>query len=168
MELSYKNGVLYEQSKSRVDEIHRFEESVEYLLVNRRNNTFTMAVFDIDRFSDINKTYGFLVGNDLLNYIDSVLNSYMNETNLYCRLYDDHFALFFENSKMLDVALFVIYLTEEISNFHPNIKNKISFGICQADTTDTSMISLCNRAIYAKSTIKGKPSRLLANYDEVI
>ena len=149
-------------------DLHRFESLARNLLTEDRGLCYyNMIVFDVDQFSEINRRYGYLVGNNFLAYIESVLKANVQEPDLYCRLYDDHFALFLKDCKDIDLALYVIQLSEEVSKFSPEINNKLSFGICRTDSLNLDILSLCNCAIYAKNTIKGQACQFLANYNEL-
>lgn len=150
-----------------LSDMYHFAKSVENLLSNNTHASYTMVVFDIDGFGKINDLYGHRMGDELLCHINKTLKSLIQNPNLYCRVYDDNFALFLENYKKIDIALLVIQLTEEISNYNPQLAAKLSFGICNAGKEGLDIPSLCSRAYYAKSTIKGIDYQLLANYDEL-
>lgn len=163
------NQLSFNDSEIPISDMNNFIESAEKLLKNNKNGkTYTMIVFDIDNFREINSLYGYSTGNDILNHIAKILSSYIREPNLYCRVYDDNYALFLENYREIDIALLVIYLTEEISNYYIDLKTKLSFGICKTEPEDRNILSICSKAYFAKSTIKGKEHQLLANYDEVV
>ncbi|HWT74070.1 MAG TPA: diguanylate cyclase [Mobilitalea sp.] len=164
----YLNNVSFDTFNSQTSEPNQFIEAAQGLLKSKNNkNSYTMVVFDIDQFRNVNEFYGYPAGNELLYYIGVKLASKLEASNLFCRLCDDNYAVFLENYREIDIALLVIHLTEEISNYYPELQLKLSFGICRAEQSDVNITSLCSRAYYAKSTIKGK-LQLLANYDEVI
>ena len=151
-----------------ISDRNQFEEAAKCIMQhNTGNNSYTLAVFDIDKFSEINEMFGFSVGDELIQHICSTLQANITWPHLCCRLYDDNFALFLENYKSVDIALLVICLAEEIAKYNSDLKNKLSFGICQAKEADFDIEALYKRAIYAKSTIKGETHQLLASYTEV-
>lgn len=161
------NPLSFNESDVPIANMKLFVESAERRLKNNSDNkAYTMIVFDIDSFSEINALYGRTTGNELLEHIAKILSSYVREPNLFCRVHDDNFALFLENYNKIDTALLVINLAEEISNY--DMEAKLSFGICKVAPEDKDILSLCSKAFYAKSTIKGNEHQLLANYDEVI
>lgn len=150
-------------------DIKQFISSAEGFLNSRHgNNSYTIIVFDINKFSDINKVHGSSVGDSLLKHIDLILKSHIHDPYLYCRIDEENFAVFLENYKDIDIALLAIYLSEEISIINKEIKPKLSFGICKAKTPDLNITSLYNRAFYAKSTITKNDRKLLANYNEIV
>ena len=154
-------------NSSNID-IYRFVESAERLLEsNLKNSTYALLVFDIDKFHEINKSYGDSIMNELIARINSTLKSHIKEPNLYCNV-KEHFAILLENYKSIDIAMLVIQLSEEISCFYPELKIKPAFGICIAGPSDRKVSSLYKRAFYAKNTIKGQDKQLLANYTELI
>ena len=152
-----------------ISDMQRFSIAAEQLLKqNLFHHAYTMVVFDIDCFRKVNEIIGYSRGDDLLQYIEHTLQTYISVPDLYCRVHDDNFALFLADYKEIDIALLVIQLTEEISKFASPVDINLSFGICKAEFAELDIPSLCSRAIYAKSTIKGKEQQLLADYDEVI
>lgn len=154
---------------TKISDMQRFSVTAERLLKqNFFHHAYTMVVFDIDCFKKMNECLGYSHGDELLRYIEKTLQTYISAPNLFCRVHDDNFALFLEDYKEIDIALLVIQLTEEISKFASHVDINLSFGICKAEFAELDIPSLCSRAFYAKSTIKGKEQQLLADYDEVI
>jgi diguanylate cyclase (GGDEF)-like protein len=151
-----------------ISDIFHFEASAKKMLNNKSDFiSHIMIVFGIDNFKEINESYGYAVGNELLSYVQIILNSNIEKPHLYCQLYSDSFAIFLENYKDIDLALLTIQLTEEISSYHIDIKPKLSFGICKATTSDLNIPSLCGRALYARRTIKTDAGQLMADYHEI-
>lgn len=158
-----------DSSHTQISDMQRFSVKAEQLLKqNLFHHAYTMVVFDIDCFRKVNEIIGYSRGDELLQYIEHTLQSYVSAPDLYCRVHDDNFALFLADYKEIDIALLVIQLTEEISKFTSPININLSFGICKAEFAELDIPSLCSRAFYAKSTIKGKEQQLLADYNEVI
>lgn len=146
----------------------QFQKSADEALRLNKNHSHIMIVFDIDDFHDINQICGQSVGNEILKHIEDTLKSTISLPNLYCRLFDDNFAIFLEGYKDIDVALLVIQLSEDISGYYTDLKIKLSFGTSKADPSDTYVSSLCSRAYFAKSTIKGKGRHWLGSFNEII
>ena len=162
------NNTLPEVSTIELNDMYCFTLSAGSLLKNSvACNVYDMIVFDIDNFSDINKTYGYNVGDELLEYIEQTLHSILPTTSLFCRMHDDNYALLLENCSEIDIALLVIQLTEEINRFRTSFQVQLSFGITKVDSSENNIPSICTRAFYAKSTIKGQKN-LLANFDEIV
>jgi GGDEF domain-containing protein len=148
--------------------IDDFIESSENLLRNnQRNNLYSILVFDIDKFEEINNSDGIFLSNEVIALICSILECHIKEPNQYCYT-NENFAILLENYKSIDVAMLVIQLSEEISNFFSTFKVKLSFGICIVNQSDQNISDLYIKACYAKSTIKGQNQQLLANYTELI
>ncbi len=164
----YSDYITLDNSYISISNIFHFEASAKKMLNdNSDSNSHIMIVFGIDNFKEINKCYGFAVGNELLSYVQIILKSYIDEPHLFCQLYSDSFAIFLENYSDIDLALLTIQLTEEITSYNLDIKPKLSFGICKADSSDFNIFSLCGRALFARRTIKTDAGQLMADYHEI-
>lgn len=164
LSLFYENLNKASFNISNID-IYQFTKSSEKLLKNNtQKNTYAVLVFDIDQLNEFNNS----IKNELIAHIESTLKNYINEPKLYCNMNDGNYVILLENYKSIDIALLVILLTEEISDYIPELNIKPTFGICIADQSDQNIPSLYKRAFYAKSTIKGQNQKLLANYTELI
>ncbi|MHB8132352.1 MAG: GGDEF domain-containing protein [Mobilitalea sp.] len=149
--------------------MYHFTVTAERLMKNNlQNNSYTMIVFDINLLSDIKDAYDHAIFNALIHHVLTTLQTNILKPNLFCRINDDNFAIFVENYKAIDIALFVINLKEEISSYNPELTIKLTFGICPVDNPKIDIPSLCKLAFYAKSTLIGQSVRFLANYDELV
>jgi hypothetical protein len=55
-----------------------------------------------------------------------------------------------------------------ISRYVPELKIKLTFGICKADSSERDVLSLYQKAFFAMNTIKGQDQQLLADYQEIM
>jgi GGDEF domain-containing protein len=156
-------------SNPNFPEMNHFTTSAERLLNNNpQNYSYTMIVFDINLLSKINETYNHVIYNALIKHVFATLQANIQEPNLFCQINDDNFAIFVENYKAIDIALFVINLTEEISSYNSELTIKLTFGSCPADYSKMNISTLSRLAFYAKSTLNGQSNRLLADYNELV
>lgn len=153
---------------SFISSIHHFAETAAKMLSsNTYSHTYIMIIFGINNLSEINHCYGSAAGHGLICHIQKIIKSYIHEPNLYCHFNVDNFAIFMENCKDIDLALLVIQLTEEIADFNRGYNIKLSFGICKANHSDSSISSLLSRALYAKRSVKIDAYQLLVDYNEI-
>lgn len=149
-------------------DIKHFLDAANELLNNQNNpETHTMVVFSINHLKEINTRYGFDTGCELISYVHNILKAYINKPQLFSDFNTNHFAIFLNNYKKIDLALLVIQLTEEISNYNKDINITLSFGICQAGPLDDNINRIYKRALLAKNCIKSETFRFLADYNEI-
>lgn len=139
----------------------------EETLSNNGDKSYAVVVFDIDKFRIINDLYGPKEGDGVLKYIGYILKTRINQSNLYCRMYADNFAILMQYENDSDFSDIADLLSEEISRYPLNLGAMLSFGVCKADG-ETDIIILCDRASLAKKTIKGNVLKLIAYYDETL
>lgn len=114
----------------------------------------TLAVFDIDRFKQINDKYGHLAGNIVLtgiaNTIQTILHQYSDDYQLY-RTGGEEFAMIFPNSTAKEITPVLIHCWREVRNrkFDYNtdeIGVTISMGMSSLHADDESVDDLYKRA----------------------
>ena len=165
---------VYEVLQIRVDNdaltgIHnllKFSIDAQEILTNNLDKTYAIIVFDIDKFRIINDLYGSIEGDKVLKHIGDVLKDNICETNLYCRMYADNFAILMEYKNDTDFALLAITLSEEITKYPIGLELILSLGVCKVDDHEIAVTTLCDRASLAKKTVKGNVVQLLAFYDD--
>ncbi|MGB8455786.1 MAG: GGDEF and EAL domain-containing protein [Anaerocolumna sp.] len=165
----------FEKVRNRMDKdvltdipnLIKFTIDAEETIRNNRNKTYAVVVFDIDKFRIINDLYGSKEGDGVLKYIGYILRTKISQTNLYCRMYSDNFAILLQYERDSDFGYIADLLREEISSYPLNLGVMLSFGVCKAGD-ETDIITLCDHASLAKKTIKGNVLKLVAYYDETL
>lgn len=146
--------------------IYHFIEAAKVLLQNScTDNSYAILTFKIDTAGKANRSYGNPLSDELITRVNSTLRAYIKEPNLYCNI-NENFVILLENYKSIDIAILVIQLSEEISDFCPKLKTSLSFGICMADQANQEVCTILKRALYALSPLKRQAHQLLANYME--
>lgn len=77
-----------------------YEEKVSSVLENSKQteNNFSILFIDLDRFKNINDTYGHNIGDELLIEVSKRLRKCVKETDVIARLGGDEFTILLENS----------------------------------------------------------------------
>jgi len=92
--------------------------SIDYarLQSNRINNCFAILMIDLDRFKEVNDSFGHSVGDEVLVHVSSVLQAALRETDLVARLGGDEFAILASNlHDSEDAGVLARILIEKIS-----------------------------------------------------
>ncbi|MEA1989497.1 MAG: EAL domain-containing protein [Pseudomonadota bacterium] len=73
--------------------------SIDYarLQSNRVNNCFAILMIDLDRFKEVNDSFGHSIGDEVLVHVSSLLKAALRETDLVARLGGDEFAILASN-----------------------------------------------------------------------
>lgn len=134
-------------NRRKIDEM--FDKKIKH------NKSFSVLVLDLDKFKDVNDTYGHLIGDEFLIKFANHINIYNNETTLAARYGGDEFLFIIDNEES--------NLVEKISNevislfnkpFNVNghlINSQISIGIstyCKDGTTISELIDKADNALY--------------------
>ncbi len=141
-----------------------FDSGIPIFKKNKRKvYPLAIAMIDIDKFKNINDTYGHDVGDDAIKEIKTILDQNLRESDLVARFGGEEFCILLEEINIHNVkSLFEkIRAAFESNVIHTNgidISYTISTGICYGilDSLD-AMIQLSDEALYeAKTTGRNK------------
>lgn len=77
--------------------------SQDLLQLSKRNNTeLSVLMIDIDKFKNINDTYGHDIGDEVIKLLANKLLNYVRESDVVARLGGEEFAIIFPNTNVLD------------------------------------------------------------------
>ncbi|EAR60329.1 EAL domain-containing protein [Neptuniibacter caesariensis] len=63
----------------------------------RKNTSLALLLLDLDRFKDVNDSFGHSAGDELLKQVASILKEGLREVDLVCRMGGDEFAILLED-----------------------------------------------------------------------
>jgi len=182
----FSNEEFYARVNSNLDIIKMFETSrdraeKDYLtgMYNRRflfenglklyNNALdiksnlTCGIIDIDKFKNINDTYGHDVGDIAIKHIPSILQQHLGEDNLLCRMGGEEFCIITKHlgeEEILDVYEKIRVSFEESILLVNDLKLKFTVSIGLTSSFENSfddMLKKADTALYeAKETGRNK------------
>lgn len=130
------------------------DEVLEYELTQakRSKTVFSIALFDIDRFKDINDTYGHNIGDRVLVELSDVLRKCSRKTDTIGRWGGEEFIAIFPETD-LDGAIIAaekIRKSIEDHKFEEVGKVTCSFGVTESEKSDTgsSIVARVDEALY--------------------
>jgi diguanylate cyclase (GGDEF)-like protein len=133
----------------------------------------TLLLCDLDRFKDVNDTYGHPVGDELLRQVAHRIRDSMRRTDLLARLGGDEFAIIHlsgtDPSEAHALAARIVDALKqpfEISNNQMSVG--ISIGIASAPTDAKGAINLMKRADLALYAAKHGGRNMFMAYDEAM
>ncbi|MFC2073981.1 ABC transporter substrate-binding protein [Campylobacterota bacterium] len=118
-----------------------YKEKIEELIsLNRRyHSLFSLALFDIDDFKQINDTYGHRVGDNVLIDITKLVQSHIRENDLFFRIGGEEFALLLSQTSLDDAKIVVEKIRKSVEDDLGTIDNKtvtVSIGLGEVHEGD--------------------------------
>lgn len=92
------------------------------------------VIFDVDKFKDINDTYGHEKGDEVLKEVGSLLQTTFRATDYAIRLGGDEFALVMMDMRRRNIDALkekLNYLNKALSNYNPSVS--LSIGVAFSD-----------------------------------
>ncbi|MEK7851726.1 MAG: GGDEF domain-containing protein, partial [Deltaproteobacteria bacterium] len=126
----------------------------------RFKRVFSLVMFDIDQFKDINDTLGHDAGDEILKMLTGALAKHVRTTDTFARWGGDEFAVLVVETPVDGATVLAGKLKKEIeiTNF-PFEKVACSFGVTEFQETDdlASIIKRVDKALYeAKNSGKNR------------
>lgn len=118
-----------------------YKEKIEEFLslYHRYHTPFSMAIFDIDDFKQINDNYGHRVGDNVLIGITKLVQSHIRENDLLFRIGGEEFALLFAQTSLDDAKIVVEKIRHAIEKDLKTVENKtitVSIGLSEVHKED--------------------------------
>ncbi|SHO80857.1 hypothetical protein MNB_SV-15-507 [hydrothermal vent metagenome] len=128
----------------------KFQEEIN---LHRMSNSFlSFIILDIDKFKDINDTYGHQMGDNILKDLAKIINSNKRELDTFARWGGEEFVLILEHTNIKYAQIIANKLRNIIKthNFKNNISITCSFGVAELKPDDTheSIIRRADQALY--------------------
>lgn len=130
--------------------LHDFAE--QYIqIVKRENGTFSTLLMDIDKFKDINDSFGHNVGDKVLKELVIILKSIVRRNDIVVRLGGDEFAIVLPNTKKDDAKDVALKIIDSLNNMRKNelfeFPFTVSIGVSEFDESkDEHIEELLERA----------------------
>ena len=160
-----RNAILY---KNAVEKAHRdpvtgvnnrtamdsaLEQEIN--LAKRHAVPLSMIIFDLDRFKQINDTYGHIAGDALLKRVAQCMSDCVRGSDVIYRYGGEEFVVLLRNTKKPGAKLLAERIRKAIETMHFNfeelkIKITISAGLSSFRKKDTvkSFLERCDQALY--------------------
>lgn len=135
---------------NRYSFIRRLEE--EMMRVKRFNEVFSLIMFDIDFFKQVNDEYGHGVGDSVLIELVTVVNTHLREVDLFCRFGGEEFIVLLPNTSINAAEEIAerMRLTVAEYNFVSVGTLTISLGVteCRVDRNVDELLKDVDTALY--------------------
>ena len=132
-----------------------FAEASKQILsfAKRDKNNLSIIMLDIDKFKNINDTYGHQVGDDILVLLASKLQELTRDSDIICRFGGEEFLVLFPDTSMEGAYIISQKIRLEIENMILNLNNikelkiTVSIGVSEFNhKNDESIEGIIKRA----------------------
>ncbi len=142
---------------------NKFDTLLEYEIEqwNRYEKTFSMAIFDLDHFKNVNDTYGHQVGDYVLVESVNIMKASIRKSDVLARWGGEEFILLLPHTNRDEAEIVVEKIRESIDKFLFDKVNHITiscgFSEVIKDDTSYSILKRVDDALYeAKNTGRNK------------
>ena len=126
----------------------------------RHQRPFSLILFDLDRFKDVNDTFGHAAGDEVLRQVASVCKSNLREIDIFARLGGDEFVILLAETDAQTAAQTARRLEDKILAIDFPWKHKVrigfSYGIASLQGADKNIDHLMARADKALYEMKNR------------
>lgn len=125
---------------------------IEIARARRHKRVFSLLMFDIDHFKDINDSFGHEVGDETLKTLTNIVSRHVRVTDTFARWGGEEFVILVVETPAEGGGIFAEKLRKEIEETSFGIAGKVtcSFGVTQFKETDdiTSITKRVDEALY--------------------
>lgn len=132
-----------------------FYKKAEKMLLENESLQYDIVCMDIERFKLVNDLFGMQEGDELLRHIANVMKHYVDDHDICGRVGADKFACLLPHREHYDYNFFKDAI-ETINEFPISIGINVCYGIYCIDDVTVPISVMCDRALIACSSIKGK------------
>jgi diguanylate cyclase (GGDEF)-like protein len=121
----------------------RFREDAAEILADSPNAAYSIISIDIDHFKTVNEINGYAYGDSLLCDLANSINAHLNKDELFCRFYEDKFALLIKKDKLIYIKKRINAILEEACAGYVNGEIKpftFSCGIYHLESGDCAKL----------------------------
>lgn len=164
-------NVPYEQTDSLTGLMQRsvFCEAADKRIKAKESNYYVIACLDVDQFKVLNDQYGLAVGDCILQKLAEVITQHILQCNgIASRLFADNFAIMVPQHHLAILRQTLNALEHAFEGDPYSIHIHVSCGCCIIDNPELPASTILDRAILAKSTIKGRYDTHIAYYNEAM
>ena len=164
--IAEKDAITKVAQKDELTQIYnrtKFNTILSFSLRNAEiyDESFTIILFDIDYFKNVNDKYGHNVGDQVLIQLSSLIKSQLRSQDTFARWGGEEFIILSESAVQNDAHILAERLRETIETFPFDVIGNLtcSFGLsqCEKNDTATTILKRADDALYqAKKSGRNK------------
>ena len=175
MNRELQKGLVREQHKARTDDLtglnnrrYFFELSEKLFTVAKRYKTdFSVLLFDVDDFKQINDTYGHQVGDTVLKHVAQIAEENTRDSDILARYGGEEFIIALPNTNARGAYTLAENIRNKIASFRDSTEDNeinvtISTGVAEISSTHEKFDQLIQEAdeamYYSKNSGRNRSS----------
>ena len=117
-------------------------------LSKREKKELSLIMIDIDKFKNVNDTYGHKVGDDVIIALSNKLLEDQRKSDIICRYGGEEFVILLPNTSLTGATIVAEKIRKDIElliitlSSNQNLKFTISLGVSKVDTKNENNIEL--------------------------
>jgi diguanylate cyclase (GGDEF)-like protein len=136
--------------------------------------TVTLVLFDLDRFKEVNDTYGHLAGDRILRDVGALFLSHTRHQDIICRYGGDEFVLLVPHAALDEVEVLAHRLAEDLSDLRwtfadTQVQVGVTTGIASSAFLDrptiSQLLNVGDRDLYKNKWLRSHPDADPARYE---
>ncbi|WDC85706.1 GGDEF domain-containing protein [Caloramator sp. mosi_1] len=139
-----------------------FDREIQNLI--KLKNRFSLVIYDIDDFKNVNDTYGHIVGDEVLKHVTNIIKRSIRKTDISCRYGGEEIVILFKDLSKEDAYVISDRIRKQIETSQLFINNKIirvtvSGGVASFPddgNTAKDIIEKADAILYNECKNKGK------------
>ncbi len=96
---------------------------------SRDNFLFSLSMFDIDNFKQVNDTYGHDIGDNVLKSISNITKKHLRQSDIFARVGGEEFMILFPNTLIEDAAAIAERIRVHIESYNFKSVEKVTVSI---------------------------------------
>lgn len=144
-----------------------FYAEAEALLEENPDTRYDIIFLDIERFRRINELFGTRTGDALLKHVSEIVVRNLSGGGLCGRIGADRFACLVPHRETYDIADFEA-IAQAVNRFPITFDVNINCGVYVVEDRSIPASVMCDRAMLACDSVKGKYGAYFAYYDEAL
>lgn len=142
-----------------------FDIGKQYLEIAKRNKSdLSLVSLDLDKFKDINDTYGHQAGDKVLIEFATIVNSFMRKSDLFARIGGEEFVIIIQNTNIDNSVIVCEKIRKKVEKSFIEYKDKriyfsVSIGVVKLTIENSidELLEKSDKALYqAKDTGRNK------------
>lgn len=136
--------------KNRLYYDRAIQEKID--MFQRYKSEFSLVLIDIDNFKTINDTFGHDAGDSILIELSRVIENSIRQTDEFCRIGGEEFAIIFPHKEDDDLLSFAQKLVAIVENHNFDIVNQVTISVgvahCEKEDDKSTLFKKADKALY--------------------
>ncbi|MEH6943762.1 EAL domain-containing protein [Bacillus sp. JJ722] len=160
--------IAYTDTLTGVRNLEKFRLDAAVLFEKNKPEDYSMLYLDVEKFKNINDTYGFKAGNDALIHITKSFIKELTEEDLFGRGSADYFLILMKERDSLELFKRIQVILKRIQTYGENQSNPFKLtmrcGVYEIMPNETNITSLIDKANEARKGLKQDIGKTFAYY----